>query len=429
MNEVTHIHLGRQPYTISVEAHNDLRAYLAAIATKVSDKEVINEVELRMSELLMERGVTSEKVILPEDVQYLKDQLGDPEDFSDDSESFETPKADDKTTKRLFRDTDNAMVAGVAAGVASYFGLDAIIVRLLFVLLTIFGSGLGIVLYLVLWLVIPAAETTSEKLQMQGKPVTLEALKDSVARADVHGAAQRVNNNVLPIINGVFRIGIKLIGVGFILAGLGLLVATSITKIYMLLHHNQLFQENLFPVGTREQWLMALAMILVAIVAIFLLLIGIATFKRKWPIRGWITALLAGIFLIGSVASIALAADAAPRIQQRYEVLMHTTAVKNIQPFNKVVTTGDIDITYVSSPNYAVNVHYSDHPDLSKLKIHVTGSTLYIDSTALDSYKHCTMLCLFPRYNMTVQVYAPNIEQFVTPPKTDIFYPQPPVLN
>jgi phage shock protein PspC (stress-responsive transcriptional regulator) len=428
MNEVTRIHLGREPFTIAVEAHKSLKAYLADIEKKVHDKEVLSEVELRMSELLLERGVSGEKVVLPEDVQYLKDQLGDPDDFSEDEKDVaeEYSKSDDKASRKLFRDTDNSYIAGVASGLANYTGLDVTIVRLLFVVVAIFGSGLGIAIYLVLWLVLPPAETTSEKLQMQGKNVTLEALKESVNRADINGAAKRINNRILPIINGVFRLAIKCIGLGFVLAGFTVLSAISVLKIYMLLHHGQLFQENLFPVGAREQWLLALTMGLMVIAAIFMILTGISAFKRAWPVRGWITSVLLGVFLVGSVATVALTADAVPRVRERYETTLHTTAIKNIQPFSKVETTGEVDISYISSPDYAVNIHYSGKPDLSKIKIRVTDNVLHVDSTSLDSYKHCTMLCLFPRYNMTVQVYAPNIEKFNTPPNTDIFYPDVP---
>ena len=428
MNEVTQIHLGRTPFTIAADAHSTLRTYLHAIEKAVGDKSVVGEVEIRMAELLAERGVTSEKVILPEDVDFLKEQLGDPADFSDDAEAPSKASADDAGAKRLFRDTENAMVAGVAAGIANYFGLDVVLIRLIFVVLAIFSGGLGIVLYLVLWLVVPPATTASEKLQMLGKSVTLGALKDSVERADLPGAARRANNTVLPVINSIFRFFIRLIGLGFILTGAAMIFGLIVTKVYMLLHHGQLFQENLFPVGFREDLLLTFGIVLTTIVALFLILIGIASFLRKWPVRGWITAVLLGLFLVGSAATAALAADAVPHVRDRYETMVHTTAIKDVRPFKKVETNGDIDLSYISSPDYAVNVHYVDHPDLSKLKVYVKDSTLHVDSTQLDNAKHCTMLCLFPRYNMTVQIYAPNIEDFQTPPRTDIFYPDVPAF-
>lgn len=428
MNEVTKVHLGRQAFTISVAAHKELRAYLDAISRQVNDADVADEVELRMAELLTERGITGEKVVLPADVNYLKEQLGSPDDFSDTASASEVAKPIDKTARRLFRDTDNALVAGVAAGLANYFGLDTTLIRLIFVLLVIFSAGFGIILYLLLWLIIPPAETASEKLQMQGQPVTLEALKHSVSSADVSGAARRFNGALLPVINGIFRVCIKVLGVGFILAGLALLALIAIVSVYMELHGGRLFQENLFPIGLREDWLLGLVMVVVATITVFSWLVGIATFKRRWPLRAWLTGLLAGIFLISSAASIALAADAGPRIRDRYEAGLHTTAVKNIQPFSNVQVNG-IDIAYVPSPNYAVNLHYFGHPDLSKIKVHVANGTLYVDATALTAGSHCNMLCLFPRYDLTVQVYAPNVQNFIKPPHTDIFFPAPPVLN
>jgi phage shock protein PspC (stress-responsive transcriptional regulator) len=371
-------------------------------------------------------------------VDYLKQQLGEPGDFQEDAEpgtasgKKSQDPADAKAnqeagTKRLFRDTDNAMLAGVCAGLAGYFGLDTVVVRLLFAALTIFSGGSILVVYILLWLVVPAAVTTSEKLQMHGKPVTLDALKESVSKADVPGAARRANTYLLPLIDKIMRVALKLFGIAFITAGLSTLFSLGLAKIYMLLHDGRLFQENLFPVGAREQWLLGTGMLAVAFIAILLILAGISGFKRKWPIHGWATGVLVGLFMASSMASVALAADAAPRVQERYETSMHTTAIKDVQPFSKVVTDGSVDISYISSPDYAVNLHYFDHPDLSKVKITVRDKILYIDSRELDDTNHCTMLCLFPRYNMTVQVYAPNVQDFDTPRNTEVFYPLDPV--
>lgn len=424
MNEVTRIHLGRQPYTISVAAHQELKDYLADIEKQVGDKDVLQEVELRMSELLTERGIDKDKVILAADVTYLKEQLGSPDDFGEDQEESPKPKAD-KPTRRLFRDTDNALIAGVAAGLGNYFGLDITLVRLIFVLIVIFSAGFGIILYLLLWLIVPPAETASERLQMRGKSVTLESLKDTVSKADIPNATRRINRTVLPVINGMFRLGLKIIGVGMILVSLGIIFAATITKVYMVLHNGQLFQENLFPVGGREQWLVIIALLTIVIAAVFLLLGGLATFRRKWPVRAWITGVLAGLFLIGSAASIVLTADAVPRVRDRYEAGLHTTAITNIQPFNKVQTSGPIDVAYISSPTYAVNLHYFGNLDTSKIKVQVDNGTLTVNSDSLGNDRHCNMLCLYPRYDLVVEIYSPNVESLQVPPNTDVFYPDP----
>jgi hypothetical protein len=194
----------------------------------------------------------------------------------------------------------------------------------------------------------------------------------------------------------------------------------------MSLHDGKLIQENLFPIGFRENLLLGVGMGMAAIAAIILILAGIATFRRKWPVSGWITGVLVGLILLGTIVGGALAGDAAPRIRARYQATVHTTAIQNITPFNKVVSTGPVDITYISSPTYAANLHYSGNPSPSLVKTQVRNGVLYIDSTALGNDKHCTMLCLYPRYDMTIQIYAPNVENLQTPPHTDVFYPPAP---
>jgi hypothetical protein len=129
MNEITKIHLGRQAFTIAVDAHKALQEYLHEIKREVGPRgtDVVDEVELRMAELLAERGVQGDKVVLADDVDYLKEQLGSPKDFKgdDDDMASDQPAEETKQSKRLFRDPDNALLAGVCAGLAKYFGVDA----------------------------------------------------------------------------------------------------------------------------------------------------------------------------------------------------------------------------------------------------------------------------------------------------------------
>jgi phage shock protein PspC (stress-responsive transcriptional regulator) len=381
-----------------------------------------------MAELLAEHGVTGEKVILPEDVEFLKAQLGDPKDFSDDDDSEAAASQKEPGDKRFFRDTDNAIVGGVAAGIANYFNIDAVIVRIALIALTFFSGGLVIAIYFILWWTVPPATTASEKLQMRGLPVTLEGLKEAVSNADIAGKAKRVNSGIASLINTAFRAVFKLAGVGFIAGGTAIILAVITTQTYMQAHGGKLFQENLFPVSFEEHVLTTIALGLLILIALFLVLVGITIFKRKWPIRAWMTAVLVGLFLVGTATAGALVPDAVTRTHQRYESTVHVTAVKNVQPFTSVDSTGSVDFEEISSPNYAINIRYVGNPDLSKLKISVQNGVLHVDSTQLDAASHCIMLCLFPGYDMTVQVFAPNIQGFKTPPHTDIFYPNVPAL-
>lgn len=422
MNEVTKIHLGRQAFTISITAQKELRAYLDAIEKQVQDKDVVDEVELRMAELLAERGIHGNKVILPKDIDFLKKQLGNPKDFKEDD--AESPRADVQSEgKKLFRDTENGMIAGVAAGLAAYLGLDVLLVRVLFVLGTLAWGG-GLLVYILLWLLAPEAKTTSDRLQMAGKPITLENLKEVVERADVKGAAKRANGTVAPVINTVFRAILKVFGVGFILGGLAAIFGLIAVKTYMAAHHGQIIQENLFPVGTTEHALADLALALAGLLAIFVIICGVAIFKRRWPIRGWITGVLTALFFIGFAVSLALTAGAAPKVRDRYLSRSHTVT-RSVQPFQDVVIQGkDVDYQWQYADSYSVSFHYFDNPDISKIKTTVSNNLLTIDTSNYQRERNCDMLCLFRAYNLLITVKGPKPLSRTLPPGAVEIHPR-----
>ncbi len=86
---------------------------------------------------------------------------------------------DDKTVKKFFRNPENKVLGGVASGIAAYFGVDTGIIRLLFVLGIVF-FGVGFLLYIVLWMIAPQANTLTEKMEMQGQPITLSNIEQSI---------------------------------------------------------------------------------------------------------------------------------------------------------------------------------------------------------------------------------------------------------
>ena len=86
---------------------------------------------------------------------------------------------DDKTVKKFFRNPEDKVLGGVASGIAAYFGVDTGVIRLLFVLGIVF-FGIGFLLYLVLWMIAPQANTLTEKMEMQGQPITLSNIENSI---------------------------------------------------------------------------------------------------------------------------------------------------------------------------------------------------------------------------------------------------------
>jgi phage shock protein PspC (stress-responsive transcriptional regulator) len=113
-------------------------------------------------------------------------------------------------TKKLFRNPEKKVLGGVSAGMAAYFSMDVVIVRLLFIILTVFG-GLGIIAYIVLWIVLPEAKSITEKMQMQGEPVTLSNIESTIKK----GTEKKEESVLTKILLFPFRL------IGWIITGLG----------------------------------------------------------------------------------------------------------------------------------------------------------------------------------------------------------------
>ncbi len=176
--------LAKTLFYIEEDAYTKLATYLQSVKSHFAgvpdSEEIIRDIENRIAEQFLENG-SKEKIVTMDNVESLIASMGNVEDFNDSdttSGAKKKPEGDLKR-KKLFRNPDDVIVAGVASGLASYFGVEPIIVRLLFVLVVLMG-GSGILIYIILWLIMPKANSTTEKLQMRGAPVTLESVKEVV---------------------------------------------------------------------------------------------------------------------------------------------------------------------------------------------------------------------------------------------------------
>ncbi|MBU2940772.1 PspC domain-containing protein [Lacinutrix sp. C3R15] len=209
MNKTVNINLAGIFFHIDEDAYLKLQRYLEAIKRSFTDSqgrsEIISDIEARIAELFTERVKHDKQVIGIKEVDDVITIMGQPEDYIVDDEIFDDePKqyTNNKTASRkLFRDTDNSYVGGVSAGLAHYFGIDAIWIRLIWILL-IFGAGTGVLLYILLWILLPEAVTTSDKLMMKGEPVNIsnieKKIKDGITTVTdtVQDVAKNVSDSV-----------------------------------------------------------------------------------------------------------------------------------------------------------------------------------------------------------------------------------------
>lgn len=172
-------------FHIDDDAYDKLNRYLEAIkrhftSTEGKD-EIISDIENRVAEILQEKVHDNKQVVTLEDVNDIISIMGEPYEISD--EETEPPVDDSyytrKSIKRLYRDPDSKMIGGVCSGMGAYFNIDPIWFRLIFIITAFIGLS-GIIVYLVLWLVIPEARTTAEKLEMRGEKVNVANIEKSI---------------------------------------------------------------------------------------------------------------------------------------------------------------------------------------------------------------------------------------------------------
>lgn len=176
------VNIGYRLFNIDEDAYERLNRYLDNIKAGLDAEgadEVIRDIEIRIAELLSGRINASKEVIVLADVEFVISELGEPEQIGDFSDEKKSQQQTSRTDRRLFRDPDDRIFGGVCSGLASFFDIEALWVRLAFVVLFMFG-GSGLLIYLVLWLVVPVAETSAEKLQMKGRKVNVNNLSDRV---------------------------------------------------------------------------------------------------------------------------------------------------------------------------------------------------------------------------------------------------------
>jgi phage shock protein PspC (stress-responsive transcriptional regulator) len=180
-------------FNIEENAYETLQLYLKEVENYFEgydDQDEITEgIEERICERFSNMIRGKKKSITKKDVNKVIETLGKVEDFDPDSEKTTSnshvknkktyKNTNYKTGKKLFRNEEESVVAGVCSGLAAYFGIDLVFIRILFAIL-VFVSGFGVLLYVVLWIAMPKAKTIHDKMIMQGHPLTVSHIEKFV---------------------------------------------------------------------------------------------------------------------------------------------------------------------------------------------------------------------------------------------------------
>ncbi|MCZ8144582.1 PspC domain-containing protein [Flavobacterium sp.] len=307
MNKTVNINIGGLFFHIDEDAYQKLSRYFDAIKNSLTDAtgkdEIMKDIEMRVAELFAERQLSDKHVINSHDVDEVVNVMGQPEDYRLDNEGEPRKETDFKYAlpprrRKLYRDEERGVIGGVCTGLGHYFGVDSFWFKLAFLILG-FGTGTGFLAYLILWIAMPKAITTAEKLEMTGEPVTIsniekkvreefEQVSQRIQNADYNEIGEKVKygaesfgNRLSGFITTVFGVFAKIIGAFVLifasLSLLGVLIGAVILIFTSQLPQNAAINRVVTPIGLETPyWIQGLLfMFCFGIPLFFLMLLGL----------------------------------------------------------------------------------------------------------------------------------------------------------
>ncbi|NOU18183.1 MAG: PspC domain-containing protein [Bacteroidales bacterium] len=183
MKKTTTVSLSGSIFTLEEDAYNVLNGYLKRLEFHFSKEEgkqeIISDIESRIAEHLRETIKTQNQAVDINDINRIIKIMGEPGEIEGEENMKNDYQNDYRSYRRLYRDTDDKIIGGVCAGMGHYWRVEPLLLRIIIILLTVFGVFPGLIIYIILWIVIPPALTNTQKLEMRGEPVTADNIGKS----------------------------------------------------------------------------------------------------------------------------------------------------------------------------------------------------------------------------------------------------------
>lgn len=414
MNKTISITIARLIFHVEEPAYGRIDSYLSSVKRHFSayedSEEIIRDIETRIAEEFLKRTDQGKKVITSSDVDEVIKQIGTVEDFEHfEGEPKKTPAS--TASRRLYRDRDNSILGGVAAGIAAYFGVDVTLVRVLFVVFAL-AWGTSILIYLILWLVMPEAKTTAQKLQMSGEPLTLAGLEEKIkskvppqeeVRSGVGKFARslasitrQVGEGLLTFIKAIGPVLIAIVGICLVIGSVLAIAFTTVVFVSLVTGTHAVYLD--FPlaqfVGGSPGYSILLAAVyaLVLIPIVFVMLAGLALARMKKPVSTPAAVILLGTWVVALVIAGIVGLQEGPAYKVKYDEyianLEQNEKLFELSEFQAAEIGGAYEISIIPSDVYFVKA-YGDQRALDRLNVRVDGEELKVTNTYNER------LCIF----------------------------------
>lgn len=407
MKETTRIHIAKTSYDIEIAAKKALEKYISVLEAYAEDDELLNDIEIRITELLAERNVQQGGVITADDVTAVRAQLGEPEEFMDNGDIAIGPgmELSSNPNRKLYRNVDGAVFGGVLSGIAHFFGINPLWTRLLFIVLLLLTAFMPMALiYAILWIVVPPARTAAEKLQMSGRPVTLAQIRELNESAS--------NEQSEGHTNVAQRVILSILGIGSAAASIGTILFTGFVALMLAFRGSDyisLSQINV-PIDHGPEWPYAVAygfavmsgLLLAALFGV----IAYALLARKFTKRIIVTI----VVVIAAGSTLFAAAGGIVSYREKFmsdeiERSMQTRTIDLPDTFGAITsmktTFHSADVNYIVDTNPRIVVKSVENTVLPKMMVANNEATLTFDGKDYGN---------FSKAYTRITVYGPKLE-------------------
>ena len=411
MNKTISINLGGFFFHIDEDAYQKLSRYFDAVKRSLSADgrdEIMKDIESRIAELFQERLKNDKQVVGLTEIEEVISIMGQPEDYKIDDEKSTYQSSSSSTnfyypSKRLYRDKENGMLGGVMAGLGHYLGIDTLWLRIIMVIL-FFGFGTGLFVYIVLWILVPEAVTTTQKLEMKGEPITISNIEKKVKEGfdditskfsnidhekianTAKSGATRIGSTIEEVITTIFKVFAKIIGAFIVFfSGMGLL-AIIILSIIMIfsstMPDNYILNNIQTPIGLETPlWAQGMLLLLgFGIPLFFLLILGLKLIVNNLrSIGNYVKYSLLAVWLIAVGIIISLGINEASQlafegksVQKEVITIAPTDTLKikfknndfysksNYRNHDFKITQDEGDNEIIYSNNVSIEIKYTD---------------------------------------------------------------------
>ena len=394
MKKTLTINLNGIVFNIDDDAYETLSAYLNELEKHFADderEEIIKDIEDRIAELFTER-MHGRNVVDASDVASVIETMGQPSQFDDEAAEPNADAAASKSSQRKFRkfyrDGDDRLIGGVAAGLAAYIGWDTTLVRILLLLLLLFSAGWTLLFYILLWIIVPEAKTTAQRLEMQGIEPNLENIKKYMPKRET---IQHVGNRALEVISWILKFAAIFIsgciGIGLFMAVIGIVVAIFTLRM--------MYIPGMFGSWIDIALLVSCALFLLC-PAIGLVLLCIRLINKNAPHRPWISWTLLIVWIVSLFAIIGtaiksthspfvpnIAAAGATITEQLFDNLNDDSGaiseVRTCAPFSSIEAERAVRVVLSQGDTTSVVVKAQDHM-LRNIETNVENGVLHIEN-------------------------------------------------